>query len=182
MKPVVTSIAAIVLQILCVSSPGAISSTSRNLVCNSSFRNGTNDWHFFVIRANARGRIDSIAITAGQNSYEFEESDSGEAFLHSCVFDVNPSGRYRVSLWIRGQGRLRFEMLWWKVYSGTFIQASMDPLDTLLERHATGKWTKVEGVVSSPKDATRAYVRLIASGGNIWIEDVEARPVGSSKR
>jgi len=144
----------------------------KNLVCNSSFENQPAKWHFYIIKANAIGEIDSTEAAFGHNSYKFKENTSGEGFLHSCVFKVNPSTKYSVSVWVKGAGKFQVQVLWWKKYNDTFIDESAQHLKIVIKGNGTSQWKESKNVIEAPSDARKAYIRLIAFGGNVWFDDV----------
>lgn len=153
-----------------------------NLVANPSFekvekakvgedRHVPSNWRFFVIALEAAGSVDPAAPHTGQTSFRFALDEKGKGFLHSEAFDVTPGVTYQVSAWIKGQGALGLEMLWWQSYLEN-LQRSEHHRDVCDPQGATPDWKRITTTFTAPADAKRAYLRLVGVKGNLWVDDV----------
>ncbi len=150
-----------------------------NLVPNPSFENRKVGWDFFIIKEKASGEYDSVQSKTGNLSYKFKLNNSGEAFLHSAVFNVKPGGKYELSAWIRGNGNAHMEILWWKTFTGMYIKESNHHRDVLNNYKAVNSWEKISGKITAPKDAHMVYIRLVATKGNVWFDDIVMHYISS---
>jgi len=153
-----------------------------NLVANPSFekvekakvgeeRTVPSNWRFYVIALKAADSADPAEPHTGQTSFRFSLDEKGKGFLHSEAFDVTPGATYQVSAWIKGQGALGLEMLWWQSYLEN-IQMSAHHRDVFEPQGATQDWKQITTTFTAPADARRAYLRLVGVQGNLWVDDV----------
>lgn len=162
---------------------------SINLVPNASFekverakvgkrRMVPSGWRFYVIVMPASDSVDNAIKRTGKYSFKFTVGEKGKAFLHSPAFDVEPGQAYRISAWVRGKGALAIEMLWWQSYLKPLIM-SKHHRDAMKKpvKASEKQWKRVEVTFTAPNDAKRAYVRLVATNGDVWVDDVEVAPV-----
>ncbi|MFA4029900.1 MAG: hypothetical protein GDYSWBUE_001209 [Candidatus Fervidibacterota bacterium] len=153
-----------------------------NLISNSSFemlkRVGTtakpmpDGWQLYIIALPAEGYCDEAKAVSGKRSFKFSLSEKGKAFLHSHAFDVEPNAQYRIRLFSCGSGVISAEMLWWQSYPAPLMQSKRHR-DAKEEIKLTDKWQQVEATFTAPEDAKRAYLRIAARDGDVWVDDVE---------
>jgi hypothetical protein len=174
------------ISVMCVVMAAALlwAEEEKNLVANPSFeevkdaevgeaRKVPAQWRFYVIALDALDSADTAEKHEGATSFQMALNEKGKGFLHSAAFDVTAGTTYQVSAWIKGQGALAFEVLWWVSYP--------EPIQ-MCEHHrdfqeqptdATAEWKEVKAPFTAPEGATKAYLRLVGTKGNLWIDDVK---------
>lgn len=155
----------------------------KNLILNPSFETLRRDatkakpmpdgWQFYIIASHAEGYCDESKASSGKRSFKFSLREGGKAFLHSHAFDVEPSAQYKVRLLACGGGIISVEMLWWQSYPEPLVQLKRHRDAAKGEIKLTEKWQLVEATFTAPEDAKRAYLRIIARDGDVWVDDVE---------
>lgn len=130
-------------------------------------------WQFYIIASPAEGYCDESKAASGKRSFKFSLREGGKAFLHSHAFDVEPNTRYKVRLLACGSGIIAVEMLWWQSYPEPLTQSKRHRDAAKEEIKLTEKWQPVEAAFIAPEDAKKAYLRIIARDGDVWVDDVE---------
>ncbi|MCS7254263.1 MAG: hypothetical protein RMK18_09940 [Armatimonadota bacterium] len=132
-------------------------------------------WQFYIIALPAEGYCDEGKAVTGKLSFKFSLSEKGKAFLHSRAFDVEPKAMYRIRLLSCGKGSISIEMLWWQSYPAPLTQ-SKQHRDTMKEAvKLSDSWRTLEITFKAPEDAKRAYLRIVATDGDVWVDDVEVK-------
>lgn len=148
-------------------------------------------WTFFLITEPVQVALSDIAHS-GSKSYSMSCGEKGIGFLHSEVFSVEGGKDYQFSVWVKGNGKARIEVLWWKEYNGSVAPTEEErpprppsagevaiPSEHL--RDATPstqckeEWQPLTLKVKAPSDATKAYLRLVGEGGDVLFDDVEGK-------
>jgi hypothetical protein len=156
------------------------------LLLNPGFEAGQLDrfysppnWTFYVIKAPARGELSADAhggnfsylIKTREISSPLAYSDVGRAFLQSDVFPVEEGKKYRISLWVKGDGKAGIQILWWERYDevATPCEHQLDSSDSI---SCKNEWQEISLEISPPPNCKMAYIRLIAEEGNVYFDDV----------
>lgn len=132
-------------------------------------------WTFFIISEPVKTSLSEEART-GKRSFRMEAGEKGEGFLHSTLFHVQPGEKCRFSVWVKGKGTARLEALWWKEYEEIAVPCDHHR-DTSKEEKCTEEWRQVVLEVKAPKDAKRAYLRLVGKGGEVLFDDASVETV-----
>ncbi|MBC7330344.1 hypothetical protein H5T88_08315 [bacterium] len=137
------------------------------------------NWLLYVIKAPARGELSTDAhrgnfsylIKTREISSPLAYSDFGKAFLQSDVFSVEAGKKYRLSLWVRGDGKAGMQILWWERYDevATPCGHQIDSSDLI---PCKNEWQEISLELSPPPKCKVAYIRLIAEEGNVYFDDV----------
>ncbi|MGC8842407.1 MAG: hypothetical protein ACP5KZ_04430 [bacterium] len=156
------------------------------IVLNPGFEAGNLDrfsspphWTLYVIKAPVKGELSgdshsgnfSYLIKTREGSSPLMFSEAGEAFLQSEVFPTEEGKKYSFSLWVKGDGKARLEVLWWEQYDEV-ARACQHQLDSSGDIPCKGEWQRIKLDLSPPPKATRAYIRLVAEEGNVYFDDV----------
>lgn len=154
----------------------ALVALAAGVLQNPSFEGGKLDkfgsppgWTFFIIAEPIEVSLSDDAHT-GKHSYRMKAGEKGEGFLHSVVFDVEPEAKYKLSVWVKGKGTARVEALWWKEYDEIAVP-SYHHRDASKDVKCMDKWQQITLEVTAPKDAKRAYLRLVGKGGEVLFDD-----------
>ena len=134
-------------------------------------RDTPSGWIFYEIVLPVVDVVDKTQGHASGKSFKFE-TKKGKGFLHSAPFDVAAGKKYELSGWVKGQGKASLELLWWTKYSEDEIEMCKHHQDIVPAVQGTGKWTRTGKVFTAPEGATRAYVRLVGEGADVWLDDV----------
>ncbi len=101
----------------------------------------------------------------------------GKTFLHSPVFDVTPGHAYEIKVKAEGAGKVSIQCLWWTVYKGDDIGMASPHCTMPQNPVALDNEAKTFDVLDgAPKDATRAYIRVIVEEGAVTISEPSVTP------
>lgn len=134
-------------------------------------------WTFFLIAEPVQVALSDIAHS-GSKSYSMSCGEKGIGFLHSEVFSVEGGKDYQFSVWVKGNGKARIEVLWWKEYNHSIAIPSEHLRDATPSTQCKEEWQPLILKVKAPSDATKAYLRLVGEGGDVLFDDVEGKEEG----
>jgi len=129
-------------------------------------------WNFHEIVLPVTYEVDQGTARDGKNSLKFA-CKKGKGFMHSAAFPVKAKRQYTIAAWIKGKGKVSLELLWWAKYGDDEIAMCKHHRDIVVKpTQASGGWQRIMGRVTSPEDATKAYVRIVGEEDDVWIDNV----------
>ena len=146
-------------------------------------------WIFYVIVMDTKFEYDKSQKKSGEHSCKITNGKSARGFAHSKPFKVKPNTKYRLRAWAKAdkapdKGVLA-RVFWYIDKPG--IRSEEREYDDTVAKGGTFDWTELKlekDVVTSPKDATCAYIRLDSNDGGkdlayeteepftVWFDDV----------
>ncbi len=149
---------------------------ARNLVPDPAFAEADlsrlateTTWRVYQIAAPSSAVVDKDTASVAL--------EGGKTFLHSSAFTVEPGTSYRIQITGRGDGVVSVELLWWTRYDDEGI-AMAKPHRTyaIKAKKLTGKEAVLTGTDTAPKDALRAYIRIVAENGTVTVSKPSVQP------
>ena len=134
-------------------------------------RDTAQGWVFYEIKLPVADVIDKSTGHGGGKGLKLA-ADKGKGFMHSTPFAVAAGKSYEVSAWVKGKGKATLHVLWWAKYTDEEIEMCKHHLDATAAVQASGEWRQVGKTFAAPEGATKAYVRLVGEGADVWFDDV----------
>lgn len=127
-------------------------------------------WIFYVIVMDTKFEYDKAVKKSGDYSYRISNGKSARGFAHSKPFTVKPNTKYRLRVWAKADNApdkgVLARVFWFVDKPG--VPSAVRQYDDTVAKGGTFDWTELKfpkDVVTSPKDATCAYIRLESNDG-----------------